>query len=288
MREGEATTSVELVRRLVAGQFPQWTDMPVAPVGTPGTDNAMYRLGDDLAVRLPRLPGGVAQIARDGHWLPLLAPRLPLPIPAPVAVGRPAHGYPFAWTVGRWLPGDTVEAFTERGAALDLAAFVTALRAVDPVGAAAGYRGGALADRDASVREAIGRLHGDVDTAAATSAWETALAAPGWDGPPTWSHGDLHAGNVLAVGGRVSAVIDFGCAGVGDPACDVTPAWTLLGAEHRGTFRDAVGADDAMWERARGWVLCMGLVALPYYRERNPPFAAMARRMLDQALDPAG
>jgi aminoglycoside phosphotransferase (APT) family kinase protein len=276
--------SVELVERLIAAQFPQWTDLPVAPVRTPGTDNAMYRLGDDLVVRLPRRPGGAAQLERDSRWLPVLAPQLPLPVPAPVAAGRPAHGYPFAWTVGRWLPGETVEAFTDRRAALDLAAFVRALRAVDPAGAPAGYRGGALADRDAPVRAAIAQLQGELDTAAATVAWERAVAAPAWDGPPTWSHGDLHAGNVLVAGGRVSAVIDFGCAGVGDPACDVMPAWTLLGAAHRDTFRDAVGADDAMWERARGWVLCMGLVALPYYRERDPAFAATARRMLDRAL----
>ncbi|MDG6109953.1 aminoglycoside phosphotransferase family protein [Dactylosporangium aurantiacum] len=284
MRDGDAPTSVELVRRLVAGQFPQWTDRPVAPVGTPGTDNAMYRLGDDLVVRLPRRAGGVAQIERDRRWLPLLAPRLPLPVPAPVAVGGPAHGYPFPWTVGRWLPGSTGEAFRDRRAALDLAGFVTALRAVDPTGAPRGYRGGALAERDPAVRAAIEQLHGELDTAAATRLWQAALAAPAWEGPPVWSHGDLHAGNVLADGGRVSGVIDFGCAGVGDPACDVMPAWTLLGAEHRGTFRDAVGADDAMWARARGWVLCMGLVALPYYRERDPAFAGLARRMLNEAL----
>ncbi|GAA1525456.1 aminoglycoside phosphotransferase family protein [Dactylosporangium maewongense] len=272
------------MRRLVANQFPQWTDLPVAAVPRPGTDNAMYRLGDEFAVRLPRQASGAAQVERDAHWLPLLAPRLPLPIPEPLATGRPALGFPFPWTVGRWLPGDTVEAFTERRDALDLAAFVSALRAVDPAGAPAGYRGGSLARNDASVRDAIAQLDGELDPDAATAAWEKALAAAPWDGPPTWSHGDLHAGNVLAAGGRVSAVIDFGCAGVGDPACDVMPAWTLLTAEHRDTFRDAVGADDAMWERARGWVLCMGLVALPYYRDRNPAFAAIARRMLGEAL----
>jgi aminoglycoside phosphotransferase (APT) family kinase protein len=215
-----------------------------------------------------------------------------LPAPVPVAFGEPAEGYPFRWSVCRWVPGSpaTPERIADPyAAAADLAAYVRAMWSVDlPGGPPPGDhnfgRGRPLADRDGWVREALTQLGDELDVAAATEAWEEALAAPVWDRAPVWVHGDLHAGNVLADGGRLCAVIDYGGLGVGDPAVDVMPAWTFVAPEARETYRDALGCDDATWARGRGWALSMGLIALPYYRTSSPAIAAMSREWVAAAL----
>lgn len=291
----EVDVDASLVRRLLTAQFPTWAGRPLERVRSGGTDNAMYRLGEDLVVRLPRLPAAVAQVAKEQRWLPRLAPLLPLTVPEPMGLGGPGEGYPWRWSVYRWLAGEeaTAPVAAAGQAAVDLGRFLATLRAIDPVGGPGpgvhnGFRGGPLARRDVPTRAAIADLHDVVDPVAAIAAWEAALAAPAWDGPPVWIHGDLIPGNLLADNGRLSAVVDFGCLGIGDPACDGMAAWTFLCRDTRGDFRAAAGWDDATWARARGWALSWGLIALPYYRDSNPVLAGRARRAVDEVLADAG
>lgn len=290
MHADEVDIDEDLVGRLIAGQFPQWDGRTIERVTSSGTENAIYRLGDDLAVRLPRIIGAVGQAELELRWLPRLAPLLPLPVSAPVALGEPAEGYPWTWSVYAWLDGEmaTLEALDDPDdAAAALGGFVAALHAIDisdgPSPAVSG-RGGPLSLRDPYVHPAIAALEGTIDMDAATAAWTAALRAPLWQGRPTWIHADLHGGNLLVNRGRLSAVIDFAGLDVGDPACDTMVAWTFLTADSRQSFRDAVGVDDATWARGRGWALSVGLIALPYYRETNPVFAAIARHAIDEAL----
>lgn len=292
MHADEREVAPELVRRLLRAQFPQWAEQPLERVRSDGTDNAIHRLGDDMAVRLPRYPASAAQAEKEAAWLPRLAPHLSLDVPVPLGLGRPGEGYPWSWSVCRWLPGETVRLglVDPHDAALALAAFLRSLQAVDPGdGPAPGdhnfERGVPLAARDGYVRDALARLAGEVDVRAAETEWETALAAPVWDRPPVWIHGDLHAGNMLANGGRLTGVVDFGGLGVGDPACDVMVAWTFLPPEARDAFGETLDVDDATWARGRGWALSVGVIALPYYRETNRALAANARKWIEAVLD---
>ncbi|WP_425585559.1 aminoglycoside phosphotransferase family protein [Streptomyces lunalinharesii] len=282
----------DLVRRLVAGQFPQWAGLAVARLPSGGTVNAMYRLGDDLVVRLPLVEGGADDVARERAWLPRLAPRLPAPVPEVLGAGRAAEGYPWPWSVYRWLAGEHPEAGALSAPALlaeDLAAFVAAMRSITLPGAPPAHRGGPVALLDAATRSAIEELRRipqeGVDCDAATAVWEDTLRTPGWDGPPVWLHADLMPGNVLVDGGRLTSVIDFGCLGAGDPACDLFPAWNLLTAGAREVFRKALGVDDATWIRGRGRALSQALIALPYYRTTNPAMATNARYVIRTVLD---
>jgi len=292
MHADELDIDATLVRRLLVAQFPQWADLPLEPVLSAGTDNAIYRLGDDMAVRLPRIAGAIPQVEKEHRWLPKLAPHLPLAVPVPLAKGSPGEGYPWHWSVYRWLKG--ADATTGRiadlnQAATDLAQFVVALQRIDPAGGPAPgpdnfFRGVPLAQRDAATRSAIASLDGVVDTDAVTARWEAALKAPGWEGAPVWIHGDLSSGNLLVEGGRLTAVIDFGCLGVGDPASDAVVAWTLLSGESRDVFRAALSVDDATWTRGRGWALSWALIFIPYYLDTNPVGVANARRTIDEVL----
>jgi aminoglycoside phosphotransferase (APT) family kinase protein len=254
---------------LLAAQFPHWAHLPVVPVELDGWDNTTFRLGTELAVRLPSADVYVAQVEKEHRWLPILAPQLPLPIPEPVAKGAPGCGFPRPWSVYRWLPGEpaTVDRVADVDQlAADLADFLTALYAIDPsAGPPAGehsfFRGAALTTYDRDTRAAIAALDGEIDTDAATKVWQAALAAP-WHRTPVWLHGDMTASNLLVVGGRLSAVIDFGCSAIGDPACDTTIAWTFLHSESRDTFRNRLRLDDATWERGHGWALWKALITL--------------------------
>lgn len=292
MHPDEVEISDSLVRRLIAAQFPQWADLPVAPVASAGTDNALYRLGDAMAVRLPRIHWAAGQAEKEQRWLPQLGPQLPLPIPVPLAMGAPADGYPWNWSVTRWLVGEN--ATLDRIAhplkfARALAEFVAALHRISPEGGPTpgphnSGRGVPLAERDLATRAAIVACAGLIDTDAATAAWNAALAAPAWGGPPAWIHGDLQSGNLLAQDGRLSAVIDFGCLGVGDPACDLIVAWNLLPTDAREVFRATLAVDDATWARGRGWAVSVGVIALPYYLDSNPVLAGINRRAIEEAL----
>lgn len=288
----EPDIDAALIRRLVRAQFPQWGDLPIEAFASAGTDNAIYRLGDDMAVRLPRLERVVPQIEKEQRWLPVFAPHLPLAVSLPLATGVPAEGFPWPWSIYRWLPGES--AATGRlddpdKAARALAAFLQALQGLDTAGgprpAAENFRRGMpIADRDAATRRAIGELEGRVDTRASTAAWEAALRAPGWERAPVWVHTDLLPGNLLVHEGRLTAVIDWGGLGVGDPAVDLITAWSLFSAGTREVFRAALGVDDATWARGRGWALSIALIALPYYWETNPAFTRVARRTLEEVL----
>ncbi|MEU8709649.1 aminoglycoside phosphotransferase family protein [Streptomyces sp. NPDC048565] len=287
MHADEPDIDTALVRRLIAGQFPGWKELPVERVSSSGTSNVMYRLGEDMVVRLPRRSAAVQDIHKEHVWLPRLAPRLPVPVPVPLAKGAPADGYPWPWSVYRWLEGHNPGREPLREPAPlgeDLAGFITALRRIDPGDGPASYRDEPLRERDAVTRKAIGELSGVVDAAAATAEWEAALAAPAWDRPGVWIHADLQPGNLLLARGRLSGVIDFGCLGLGDPAVDLIPAWYVLPAEARGVFRSALDCDDHAWARGRGWALSVALLELSYYRESAPSMAAIARRVIDEVL----
>jgi len=289
MHAGEVETDAALVRRLLAGQFPQWAELPIEPVVSYGTDHDIYRLGDSLSTRLPRIGWATGQAAKEAEWLPKLAPHLPLAVPVQLAAGRPAEGYPFEWSVYAWLPGENANGTIGdlSRAAVDLAAFVRALRTIDTTGAQPrrlGARGAPLAELDEPVRRAIAELGARIDGDAAVRSWEESLAAPAWDGPEVWVHGDLLPGNLLVVGGRLSAVIDFGCLGVGDPACDLQPAWNVFAGGSRARYREELEVDDASWLRGRGWSLFQAVVALPYYRETNPGMIRQASHALAEVL----
>lgn len=260
-------------------------------VRSTGTVNAVYRLGDDVYARLPRLREWAPDLERECRWLPVLAPSLTLRVPEPVAVGRPAAGYPLPWAVFRWIDGEPYAdglVDDEADAAEQLAGFVTELRAAAPVDGAP--RGGRrpLADLDAATREALAATGGALDragsdgpgslSAAAHAAWERALDAPPWDGVPKWLHGDLLRPNLLVAGGRLRAVLDFGGVGVGDPAMDAVPAWATFGPRGRAAYRAALGVDDGTWERGRGYALHQAALIIPYYAITNPGFTALAVR----------
>lgn len=267
MEKAEITPAV--VERLVARQFPQWAHLPVARVESDGWDNSTFRLGDELAARLPSADAYAPQVEKEHRWLPALAPQLPLPIPEPMAKGVAGEDFPRPWSVYRWLPGEpaTVDRVEDVGAfAGDLAEFLAALHRADATdGPAAGahsfFRGGPLATYDEETRAAVAALQGEIDVAAATEVWETALAST-WNGPPVWVHGDVTASNLVVLDGRLAAVIDFGCSAVGDPACDLAIAWTFLFGESRDAFRERLPLDDGTWARARGWALWKALITL--------------------------
>jgi aminoglycoside phosphotransferase (APT) family kinase protein len=287
MHEGEVVVDAGLVRRLVAAQFPQWAGQSVARVPSAGTDNAMFRLGDEMLVRLPRIDWAVDDVGREQLWLPRLAPHLPFRVPTPLALGEPGEGYPWTWSVYDWLDGvnPTVgEPDDPLGLAVQLAQFTGALQRVDTGGAPRASRGEPLQERDEQTRAAVAELSGAVDTVAVLSAWDRALEAAAWAGEPVWVHGDLSPGNLLLVGGRLSAVIDFGGVGVGDPACDLIVGWNLLPPDARFAFREATGADDDTWARGRGWALSVALIQLPYYAETNVSLAGNARYVVAQVL----
>ena len=269
MHDDELEIDPGLVRRLVDDQFPAWSGLPLRRVEPSGTDNAIFRLGDELAVRLPRRDGPTEPRSKELEWLPRLAPLLPVAIPVPMAQGGPGSGYPWFWEIHTWVDGATVPVGNMDAiqAARDLAALVAALQRMDPQDAPAG-RGVPLAQLDASFGHWLGRFDGDPRVA---GVWKRALAAPPWDGPPVWHHGDLDARNWLVRDGRIGGVIDWGAMGVGDPACDVMVAWKLHSAVARDAFRVALPVDDATWERARGWVVWQAVAALAYYTPENNP-----------------
>jgi aminoglycoside phosphotransferase (APT) family kinase protein len=287
LHEGEPDIDARLIVRLLQAQFPHLAGLPVHQVDSAGTVNAIYRLGPELYARLPRVLRWAADLEKEWHWLPRLAPHLSLQVPEPVALGQPAGGYPFTWAIYRWLDGelygDDVMA-DEREAAADLARFITELRGIVP--AADAPRGGRkpLRELDAPTRAAIhasGRL---INTDAALAAWDLALASPPWAGKPVWIHSDLLRPNLLVADRQLRAVIDFGGAGVGDPAGDVIAAWSVFGPVGRAAFRDALGVDDGTWLRALGIALHQAAGLVPYYQRTNPRLAAEGQRTIREIL----
>ncbi|SDT75955.1 Predicted kinase, aminoglycoside phosphotransferase (APT) family [Streptomyces sp. TLI_053] len=292
LHPGQHPIDEDLVRRLVAGRFPHWAGLPVTRFPSGGTVNAMYRLGEAMVVRLPLVDWGAPDLVMEQEWLPRLAPLLPVAVPEVLGAGGPAEGYPWPWSVYRWQEGTHPRPGALRDPvrlAEDLAGFVTAMRALTLPDAPPAYRGGPIDLLDEETRAAIEELRAlpeeGVDCPAVTALWEDALAAPAWDGRTVWLHSDLMPGNLLVDdAGRLSAVIDFGCAGTGDPSCDLMPAWNLLPAGARAVYRAALDVDDATWRRGRGRALALALNALPYYRETNPSMAENARHVIREVV----
>jgi aminoglycoside phosphotransferase (APT) family kinase protein len=281
MHPDELRVDEPLVRGLLAGQFPEWAELPLRRVPSSGTVNAMFRLGGDLVVRLPFVEWGAGGI----DWLPRLAPLLPAEIPTVLAVGVPADGYPCPWLVLDWIQGDhpdPARLADPEALAADLARFVLALRAVDPADAPPGHRGFSLDRFDTSVRKTLHAARDLIDESTLLSAWDEALAAEPYDGPPVWVHGDLLPANVLLRDGGFSGVLDFGAAGVADPAGDLLPAWSILPADARDGFRRALATDDGSWSRGRGYAIVQAAVALPYYRDTNPGMVRNSMRILTE------
>ncbi|MEI4271617.1 aminoglycoside phosphotransferase family protein [Klenkia sp. LSe6-5] len=278
--------TADVVRALVAEQFPRWTDRSVTPVARQGNDNRTFRLGADLVVRLPAVSEYAAAVEKEDRWLPVIGRHVSLAVPEVVATGGPGCGYPYPWSVRRWLPGDVPPAagpVDDARVGADLGRFLHELHRAPavggpPAGAHSFGRGLHPSCYDDEVRVALARPGPVVDRDAGEAVWAEALATT-WSGDPVWFHGDLAPGNVLVTGGRLSAVIDFGTCGVGDPACDLVIAWTWLGDAGRTAFRDAVDLDAGTWARARGWALWKALITEP-----GSPLRAEQQRALTLLL----
>jgi aminoglycoside phosphotransferase (APT) family kinase protein len=286
-----AAIDANQVQRLLAAQFPQWCDLAIERVRSAGTDNAIFRLGANMSVRLPRLAYAADQIVKEHQWLPLFS-RLPLRVPALLGLGGPGDNFPWPWAVNDWIPGcnATADRLVDlAGVAAQLGAFVSELHAINPLGGppagpANRGRGLPLRARDRATREAIQVLASEMDVGAITTTWDRALGAAEYEGDPVWLHADLHEGNLLETDGYLSAVLDFGLMGVGDPAVDMAAAWTYLPAEVRDLFRQILAVDAGTWARGRAWALSIAVIALAYYLKTNPDLVARSRKTIAAVL----
>lgn len=294
LHDDEPDVGLALVRALVDRAMPQWSSLLLRELPATGTDHHLFRLGDELVVRVPRIEWATDQVDRDARWLPFLAEHLPgVSLPLQVALGEPDLGYPWRWSVCRWVEGRTPDRRDPRDRAAlaePLGRFCRALHEVPaddgPRAEVDVSRGVPLVDRDEATREAINDVADELHAPSLLAVWEESLAAPAYDGPGAWFHGDLLSGNLVVArdGGDLVGVIDWGPSGVGDPATDAAAGWALLSADERVKFRDTAGFDDAAWVRGRGWALSTSLVALPYYRGRSHPLATQSRRTLAEIL----
>ncbi len=260
----EITTS--LVKSLVSSQFPEWMHLPISPVKHGGHDNRTFHLGNQMLVRMPSGEEYAPKVAKEQFWLPRLAQHLPLPIPQPLAMGKPGEGYLWNWSVYRWIDGEPAACAKLENLedfAKDLAAFLVAFQGIDTTGGPLPYedtsRGGPISIYDQETRQSIEILKNKIDAKAATRVWETALETT-WSSAPVWVHGDVALGNLLVKNGRLSSVIDFGGLVTGDPACDLVIAWTFFKDKSREIFRELFGFDKGTWARARAWTLWKALI----------------------------
>lgn len=278
MHQDELIIGASCVRRLIASQFPQWAGLPIRQVESAGTDNTLFRLGDDLVVRMPRIAWAVPQVAKEQRWLPSLAAQMTTPISVPLVLGEPEFDYPWQWSVHRWIEGTNAivtNLHDDDVFACEIAQFVCELHVLDAThGPRAGAhnfnRGVPLHERDGVTQAAIDASVGLTDVAAVRQVWYEALKVPPWSAPSVWVHGDLAPGNVLVHNGHLAAVIDFGGLGVGDPAVDMLIAWNYLSPRARRRFRSIVSVDEATWIRGRAWALSVAIIQLPYYYHSNP------------------
>ena len=284
--------TLSLVTNLITEQFPQWAHLSIRPVKRSGWDNRTFHLGKEMSVRLPSAAGYVPQVQKEQKWLPRLAPHLFLPIPGLLAVGKPSKHYPWNWSVYRWIEGESADTLHVDGLqqfAPDLAQFLNELHKIDVTdGPLAGahnyYRGDSPAVYDSETRSAITKLQGLINVDAVISVCKKAMSSK-WRNNPVWIHGDFSAGNMLVKDGRLAAIIDFGCMGVGDPACDLVIAWTLLSKENRKIFRSYLGLDPDTWARARGWALWKALITLVPLEDKTCTEALKEQQVIDEILD---
>ncbi len=289
LHENEVETDTDLVKRLLEKQFPQWADLSIDPVSSSGTDNALYRLGRDKLVRLPKIDWAIGQVEKEHYWMPKLAPQLPFSLPKPLVMGKPDAGYPWKWSIYQWLEGKNVgidEISNPIQAAKDLASFIVALQKIDtlngPPAIENKLRGASLKLRDTNTLKAISDMREMIDADLAIEIWKNALRAPEWEGEPVWFHGDLLPGNLIFEKGQLKAVIDFGGLGIGDPACDMIIAWGLFKGESREAFRLSLNVDDATWERGRGHALSQAVIFIPYYLNTNPVGVKVANHTINE------
>lgn len=283
----EVEIGEDLVRRLLAQQRPEWADLGLVRVGE-GWDNVLFRLGDDLAVRMPRRAMAAHLVVNEQRWLPVLAPRLPLPVPVPLHLGVAGHGYPWSWSVVPWIEGDVIDRQQPADwtrVATQLGTFLAALHAPAPRDAPSNpYRGGPLVERTDRLLAGLDVVGDVVDRSAVEAAWAMLVDTPADGGAPRWLHGDLHPLNILVDRGVVSGVIDFGDITAGDRAADLSVAWTVLPGPVRAVFREAAGSalpvDDHTWDRARAWALALGIA----YLHGDGRVAAIGDRAVVEAL----
>lgn len=292
MPEENIDISVPLVRSLLGAQFPQWADLPIEPVEFGGWDNRTFRLGETMSVRLPSAEAYAPQVEKEQRWLPKFASLLPLSIPVPLAKGMPTTHYPWHWSIYQWLEGEntTFDRVTDPPQfATMLAHFLVALRKIDsdggpPPGNHNFFRGAPLRVYDAETRKAVANLDERIDGKTALEVWESSLKTI-WHKRPVWFHGDVTADNLLIRNGQLKAVIDFGCLGIGDPACDLTVAWTLLSGQSREVFRSVLSLDEATWARGRGWALWKALITLERHIENNSSESRKATYIISEVIN---
>jgi len=276
LHNNEVDINIAIVQNLVASQFPQFSKLNIKPVTGSGTDNVMFRLGNDMSIRLPRKSEAEQAIIKECTWLPKLALHLPLAIPKPLAQGKASENYPFTWSICRWHEGQNAsldQITCPHQMAADLAGFITALRRIDT-------KGGPLPTHP--LNRGVPLAVRSEETA--TAVWEDALKLPAWQNPPVWIHGDLHYGNLLACKGKLTTIIDFGAMRIGDPACDLMTAWNLFDDGIRKTYRQALNVDEATWFRGRAWALSVAVHALSYYKDTNPFFANLSRYTINEVI----
>lgn len=286
LHDDELEINDNLVRNLICEQFPKFSTLPIKNLNSTGTDHNIYHLGSKMCIRLPRTSDAAKQVEVEQYWLPKFT-NLPLEIPTPIGHGSPTDSYPLPWSIYNYIEGENTtitDISTSRDSAINLAKFLKSFQAIKTDGAHFCRRGSPLQTQDSEVRSAIKSLSDEIDTDIVLKLWETCLIAPKYSGQPVWIHGDLLPSNLIAKNGILSAIIDFGLMGIGDPACDLLPAWSIFGSDARNIFRQNMQIDDATWARGIGWALAISLTIIPYYRVTNPSITKIARRMLLEIL----
>jgi aminoglycoside phosphotransferase (APT) family kinase protein len=287
--DAEVPLDEALVRGLLEQQHPDLSELPLE-LRDAGWDNVMWRVGPELAVRMPRRAIAAPLIEQEQHWLPQLAPRLPLAVPVPLRIGRPGLGYPWHWSVVPWIdgePADRTPATEVEATGAALGSFLRALHQTAPPDAPYNpYRSPPVASRAETFEERLGKLARHVDGPGLKRVWGGAAAAPRHSGPPLWVHGDLHPANTLVRGGKLVAVIDFGDLCAGDPAVDIGAAWMSLPDSAADSFWASYGRTDPdLVHRARGWSVLFGLMLLEIGLEGRPTYATVGRAILARMAD---
>lgn len=286
--------SVSLISELIKAQFPHWANLAIRPVEFSGIDNKTFRLGENMLIRMPSSQNYAPQVLKEQKLLPLLAPYLTLSIPKPVALGQASTHYPWQWSIYQWLEGESANSLslsdrTLTDVALDLAQFLNELHTIDSIGGPLPgphnyWRGEHPSVYDLEARVALKELTQLIDTRQAIALWETAIASH-WKRNPVWIHGDLASGNILINEGKLSAIIDFGCMGIGDPACDLVIAWTFLNKESRQVFKKHLDLDENTWARARGWALWKASITLAALDNKMSIDGEKQRQLIQALLD---
>lgn len=292
MHENELNVSYNLVHALIKSQRPDWANLPIKAITSSGTDNALFRLGDEYVVRIPRIEwatGSVNKgIAKEYEWVSKLSSLLTTPISEPLFKGEPTKSYPWSWIIVKWNDGSNPNFEIENEYELlakDLASFLNNLHGIKLAKGPSSRRGVALKELGEETRRAISELDGELNIQPLKTLWDQLSNVPSWNKEPVWVHGDFLPGNILVQNDRLSAVIDFSDVGIGDPACDLIIGWSLLNSHSRQIFREHLeNIDDNTWERGRGWALSIASIMLPYYKNSNPTLAKLARRMIANVL----